>query len=48
MDVCGDRLQTAFFGENSGICKTRTQQPLTSADEFELSGLKACMVAKGA
>jgi hypothetical protein len=35
-------VQAAIFGENSGICKTGTQQPLPSAAEFGNFWLKAC------
>jgi hypothetical protein len=38
-----NRLQTAIFGDSSGICKTRIQQQQTTAAEFETFLLKTAM-----
>jgi hypothetical protein len=38
-----NRLQTAIFGDSSGICKTRIQQQQTAAAEFGTFLLKTAM-----
>jgi hypothetical protein len=38
-----NRLQTAIFGDNSGICKTRIQQKQIAAAEFGTFLLKTAM-----
>ena len=46
-DWLANRLQTAIFGEISGICKTRIQQQQTAAAEFGTFLLKTAMDAYG-